>query len=454
MWQEFFYGRRLLKNEIPESLWTHLEKTEIIKIPAFNISGKSGHQCIRCGNELKRSDFLVSYLDFIEHYCSCCLVMGKVTLGDFFYYLPQAVKHKQVIFPWEGELSPGQQLASQAIVKAAEKKRDILVHAVTGAGKTEMVFEVIRRFLADGKFVCVASPRVDVCLELYPRFQAVFAMDIALLYGQQKAEYCHSQLVICTTHQLLRFYRAFDLLIVDEIDAFPFRGNPMLEYAVTQALQTDGSMIYLTATPTRKLQYQVKKGAMEICEIPARYHGYPLPVPEPIWLWRWHQKLMADKIPRLLQNLLEKQLKGERRTLIFLPTINLMEKTEKLLIKFFPNRKISSASSLDEQRYDKVKKMRQEVYDFFLCTTILERGVTFSDIDVVVIGSNHDVFNTASLIQIAGRAGRKTEFPTGAVFFIHDGWSLAMKQAVRQIKQMNKEGVKRGLLRDEMSVMR
>lgn len=43
--------------------------------------------------------------------------------------------------------------------------------------------------------------------------------------------------MIATTHQLLKFYQAFDLLIVDEVDAFPYVDNPVLYHAVEQAVQ-------------------------------------------------------------------------------------------------------------------------------------------------------------------------------------------------------------------------
>ena len=42
-----------------------------------------------------------------------------------------------------------------------------LVHAVTGAGKTEMIYKVVAKVINDGGAVCLASPRIDVCLELY-----------------------------------------------------------------------------------------------------------------------------------------------------------------------------------------------------------------------------------------------------------------------------------------------
>ena len=56
-----------------------------------------------------------------------------------------------------------------------------LVWAVTGAGKTEMLFAVLHQTLQEGGRIALASPRVDVCLELFPRIQAVFLMK-QLLY--------------------------------------------------------------------------------------------------------------------------------------------------------------------------------------------------------------------------------------------------------------------------------
>ena len=46
-----------------------------------------------------------------------------------------------------------------------------------------------------------------------------FSCEIALLHGESEP-YFRTPLVVATTHQLLKFYHAFDLLIVDEVDAF------------------------------------------------------------------------------------------------------------------------------------------------------------------------------------------------------------------------------------------
>jgi competence protein ComFA len=81
-----------------------------------------------------------------------------------------------------------------------------------------------------------------------------------------------------------------------------------------------------------------------------------------------------------------------------------------------------------------------------LTTTILERGVTIPNIDVAVIGSEDRVFTESALVQIAGRAGRSSEFPTGDVTFFHYGKTSEMVKARNQIFNMNEEGIRKGLI--------
>lgn len=102
--------------------------------------------------------------------------------------------------------------------------------------------------------------------------------------------------------------------------------------------------------------------------------------------------------------------------------------------------------SRDEDRKEKVLLMRKESLDFLITTTILERGVTFKDIDVIVVGADDGIFTESSLVQISGRVGRSPQFPTGNITFYYEEISLSMKRAIKQIKRMNKMAKKRGLL--------
>src|SRR5699024_2474293 len=96
--------------------------------------------------------------------------------------------------------------------------------------------------------------------------------------------------------------------------------------------------------------------------------------------------------------------------------------------------------SQDTEREDKITAVREGQITVLLTTTILESGDTFPSIDVAVLDAGHDVFVEAALVQIAGRAGRSAQDPTGEVVFIHDGKTDAMVEAVRMITLMNRRG--------------
>ena len=76
----------------------------------------------------------------------------------------------------------------------------------------------------------------------------------------------------------------------------------------------------------------------------------------------------------------------------------------------------------------------------FRSTTILERGVTFPQVDVFVCMANHHLYTSSSLIQIGGRVGRSPDRPTGKLYFFHEGLSKSMLRCREEIKVMNKKG--------------
>ena len=74
---------------------------------------------------------------------------------------------------WDGQLTVAQQQGADAIVDAMAKgEAELLVWAVCGAGKTEMLFPGLAFALTSGKRVCLATPRADVVRELVPRIES------------------------------------------------------------------------------------------------------------------------------------------------------------------------------------------------------------------------------------------------------------------------------------------
>lgn len=293
--------------------------------------------------------------------------------------------------------------------------------------------------LNQGQRVCVATPRTDVVLELAPRFEKVFPQTkVHVLYGGAPKQNGHAQLVIETTHQLYRFQDAFDVIIVDEADAFPYTVDEALQQAVVKAKRQTAPILYVTATPSMKLLSQKNWG---YSFIPIRYHGHPLPVPQMRTLWRYSQAIDKGRIPVKLRKWTEQRIMNKEPFLLFFPTIEMLEKVTPLFQKLYP--KIEGVHSEDPHRKEKVLQLRNEEIPGLLTTTILERGITIKNVQVAVIGAESTIFNASALIQISGRVGRDSDYPNGEIVFFHHGITAEMDMAIAEITRLNKEGFQR-----------
>ncbi|WP_041963991.1 DEAD/DEAH box helicase [Mesobacillus selenatarsenatis] len=448
--QKMLTGKQLLLEELPfsmEEIQKHHDHGYFLYRKGINRDRLS---CTRCGttDPARFAEFPCSRCGKVEMYCRKCLMMGRMSECTLLvsWAGPQPEFNRSVEpLQWDGQLSAGQKIASRRVAEAVENSSELLVWAVAGAGKTEVLFAGIAQALSTGKRVCVGTPRTDVVLELAPRFEKVFpGIKIAALYGGSEDRHEYAQLTIATTHQLLRFYRAFDVMIVDEVDAFPYSIDETLQYAVKQSRKLKSSLIYLTATPNKQWQKECRLGKRDFVTIPARYHRRPLPVPSFKWAGNWEKKLNKGRLPVPLIKWIEQRLASGKQALIFAPKISAMGKILTILRQLNPL--IESIHAEDPDRKDKVMKFRNKNIPILLTTTILERGVTIPDIDVAVIGSEDRIFTESALVQIAGRAGRSAEYPTGDVTFFHYGKTEAMLSARGQIMIMNKEGIEKGLI--------
>ncbi|UYO35319.1 DEAD/DEAH box helicase [Bacillus zhangzhouensis] len=437
------HSRHLLTVETrcPQSNLDWLEEKGLVnRIPAIERKA-NGFTCCRCGVSHKRyfahSPCEVCQKDCV--YCRSCIMMGKATECGFLYEWtgPQMAETCRAGLTWQGELSKGQKRASERMIEAIKNKFDLLVWAVCGAGKTEVLFHGIEYALNQGMSVCIATPRTDVVLELEPRLRKAFqGMTIAVLYGGSSQRFQIAPLVIATTHQLMRYKNAFDVLIVDEVDAFPYSMDERLQFAVLKAMKKKGGVrIYLSATPSKKMTREVSCGKLEAIKIPLRFHQQPLPVPTFQWIGHWKKKLARKQLPSKVMNWMQRHIENKRRVLLFVPSIATMKKVTKILREHFLN--VEGVSADDPDRKQKVQYFRDYVYDVLVTTTILERGVTIPNVQVGVLGSESTIFTESALVQISGRVGRHPDYCTGDVLLFHFGLTRSMKQAKKHIVKMN-----------------
>lgn len=475
-------GRLLFLEEIERALVEHglqvvspledvlqvlLLKGEIDMCPGITWE-QEGPVCRRCGQQTGVKQ--TSCFDCGAHcfYCEECLSMGESRLCKPLYGLAAGFSQEQQSgnhrVQLDFTLTRAQKNAAIALKRFVREKgqQQCLVWAVCGAGKTEVVFWAAAEVLNAGGRVLYVSPRRDVILELVPRFERAFpVLKPLVLHGGQSQKFARSNLVLATSHQAIRFYRYFDLVILDEVDAYPYRGNLMLQHAVARATKSTGKTVYLTATPTGQLYKLAKQGNMHLIRIPARFHGYPLPVPELVAEKSLAYKLDGEVVlPGSVMDFVHRTVEGDLAQLfVFVPSVFLARRVGEVLQQLvkqppfndFTREWVQYSHSKDPLREEKRQRFVRGDFPIFVTTTIMERGITVERANVLVLFAETErIFDAGTLVQMAGRAGRSAAYPCGQVWFVGARITGSMQDAVAWIKEMNQEAYRLGYLKEEI----
>lgn len=300
------------------------------------------------------------------------------------------------------------QIEISEALKSAVKYGDVFIDAVCGAGKTEICLDLVKELLQNGMRVGWAIPRREVVLELSSRLSTYFENYVVTPVCQGHTEILYGDIIVCTTHQLFRYEKYFDVLILDEPDAFPYAGNKFLENIMKSSCR--GTIVYLSAT------FDIDNVTRLV--LPIRPSSKLLPEP----------KVLLTRFPLIrLLNLIYNF--RHEHCLIFVPTKKMARKLSRLLNIPY----ICSASTNKSEIIEEFKLKR----NCLITTTVLERGVTFIDCFVFVINAEHKVFTEGSLVQIAGRAMRGMNPKKGGVWFICLELSDAIEGCINRISKAN-----------------
>ncbi len=373
--------------------------------------------CPRCGN---RTFEKIGYLNHVP-YCRACIIFSGAdavvdTIDDNIDPTLELTYH----------LSEEQQRLGQALIEAYEQKQNVLIHAVTGAGKTEIVFPLIQHALMKKAQIGFAIPRRDVVIELTKRFEQAFPhINVIAVYGGHHDKLA-GDLIILTTHQIYRYEQTFDLLIIDEFDAFPFKDNEVLMALATRSRR--GPLVALTATPTSTMMRRFQTTGHKILHLWTRYHRHPLPIPRIV------KRHFMFKIDYTL-DFIKLHIKKERPIIVFVPTIQSGESLFRWLKCFCNGGALVHSKCKDRETI--INDFRKRKYRYLVSTSVLERGITLTNLQVLIYDAHHSLFDRGTLLQMAGRVGRKSEAPTGDVVFLAIRSTNEMKEAIREISYAN-----------------
>lgn len=377
----------------------------------------NSYKCPICGNTDER---FIGYRNG-SPYCRKCIGFSGFHVHD------SGIRSKFVSLSLSYMLSKEQERISQEVLENIKNHKNVLIYAVTGAGKTELVYKTMEYVIQHGGNVGFAIPRRDVVIDLTPRIKDAFkdANVIAVYGGNSKR--LEGDIIVLTTHQLYRYEKFFDLLIVDEIDAFPFKDNDLLNTFLKKSIK--GNFIYLSATPTEKDKKDIIKNNGVVLELFKRYHNHPLPVP----------KYIKPEISAYFTcaKLLKNFVNSHKQVFLFVPTINIGISLFRFLKYQIKGGVL--VHSEEPKRDEYIKQFKEKKLNYLVTTSILERGVTVENLQVIVFNADHKLYTKETLIQIAGRVGRKTTAPEGEVIFIGEYQSENIKECIREISAINKK---------------
>ena len=373
--------------------------------------------CPICGED---DPALLDYFKGIPYCTRCFEVSNGMIKRTLAPALPKTFLHLE--YP----LSDEQKELSQRAVDNYKKGIDTLLYAVCGSGKTEVSYGLIDYALRNGLKVGFGLPRRDVVIELYARLKKAFpSKKVVAVYGGHTRE-IDGDLIILTTHQLFRYYKFFDLMIMDEVDAFPYAGNAILERNFHLALK--GHYMLMSATPSIELVKEFRQEKHDILSMHTRFHGNPIPVPKALYIHG------PNKYKFILRKL--SQYKQEQKpAFVFVPSVEKAERLYRIL-----SSGMSKGDYVTSKRVEKeeiIERFKNGQLDFLVTTAILERGVTVKNLNVIVFEASSEIYNAASLVQIAGRAGRKVDAPHGEVYFVADKETESIRKAISEIEYCN-----------------
>ncbi|GHN57738.1 hypothetical protein ME804_17780 [Lactobacillus delbrueckii] len=202
------------------------------------------------------------------------------------------------------------------------------------------------------------------------------------------------------------------------------------------AVKKTGGRVFLTATPPEDLLKAARQGKLAIVRLNRRFHGYTLPVPRlDLYVKPFLNK---GRLHPKLARRIKMAAKSGHPLLVFLPRIAQMPQYFAAVKRLLPDLRLATVYAQDPDRLEKVEKFRKGDLDLLLTTTILERGVTFKHVWVIIVAADDEIYSAASLVQIAGRVGRDKQDPDGLVLFGYRRYSRQIRSAVKQIKEMNR----------------
>jgi primosomal protein N' (replication factor Y) len=205
--------------------------------------------------------------------------------------------------------------------------RAILLHGVTGSGKTEVYLQAVRHFQQQGKTALVLVPEIGLTPQLGQRFRDRFGPGMALVHsGLSKKQridewlriyHGHATIVIGTRSALFSPLANLGIIVVDEEHESSYKQDEMPRYnardsAVMRARMAGAVAVLGSATPSMESFRNAETRRYMYVRLPSRVEKRPLPEVEIVNMREEHveagqQTLFSRRLLDGLSNRLDRK---------------------------------------------------------------------------------------------------------------------------------------------------
>jgi primosomal protein N' (replication factor Y) (superfamily II helicase) len=238
--------------------------------------------------------------------------------------------------PFEFEFSAAQKEALAKIGEAVASRKfgGLLLHGITGSGKTAVYLACMRQVLDAGRSSILLVPEIGLTPAVAADLQQVFGDEVAILHSglsnAERAEQWHrirrgeARVVAGTRSAVFAPVSDLALVIVDEEQDSSYKQEETPRYhardvAVMRAKMAGAVVVLGSATPSLESYYNAKKNKYALVELPDRVEKRPLPEVEIVDMRKEFQETGQEQvISRKLADEIHGRLEKKEQVMVLL----------------------------------------------------------------------------------------------------------------------------------------
>ena len=244
------------------------------------------------------------------------------------------LKPRQSPFEFEFSAAQKQALAKIGEAVASRKFGGLLLHGITGSGKTAVYLACMRQVLDAGRSSILLVPEIGLTPAVAADLHQVFGDEVAILHSglsdAERAEQWHrirrgeARVVAGTRSAVFAPVGDLALIIVDEEQDSSYKQEETPRYhardvAVMRAKMAGAVVALGSATPSLESYYNAKKNKYALVELPDRVEMRPLPAVEIVDMRQEFQETGQEQvISRKLAEEIRERLEKKEQVMVLL----------------------------------------------------------------------------------------------------------------------------------------